>query len=51
MGEGEKGRKLVDDLVKEIGGDPLKQVSYKQLERGREFLWQLAMVYEVIFTI
>ena len=34
----EQGRKLIDDLVKEIGGYPLKQVLYKQLERVRGFL-------------
>ena len=45
----EKGRKLIEDLVKEIGGDPLIQVSYKNLERIRGFLCHLAMVYEVIF--
>ena len=44
----EKGRKVIQDIVDEIGGDPSKQVSYKQLERGRGFLCHLAMVYEVI---
>ena len=45
----EKGRKLINDLIKEIGEIPLKQLSYKLLERIRGFLCHLAMVYDVIF--